>query len=157
MDKITSFKGKNEFLSNYYPCMVELDGELYPSVEHAFQAAKVTDPEARKHFKVMNGADTAHYFGKHLNEVKKGLVIRPDWEDVKIDIMYRLVKDKFTRTEPFPSQAKLRQQLLDTGDAYLENGNTYRECFWGTVKGEGRNELGKILMKVRDEIREEPD
>lgn len=154
MDKITGFKGKYEFLSNAYPCFVKLDGELYSSVEHAFQAAKTTDLEVRKHFRVMNGADTAYYFGRHLDEVKKGTVIRPDWEDVRTDIMYNLVKDKFTRTEPFSSQAELKQKLLDTGDAYLENGNTYRDRFWGTVKGEGRNELGIILMKVRDEIRE---
>lgn len=38
-------------------------------------------------------------------------MIRSDWEDVKTDIMYKLVRDKFTRTEPFESQAKLKRML----------------------------------------------
>lgn len=51
--------------------MDELDEKLYPSAEHAFQAVKIIDPEVRKHFRVMNGAETAHYFGKHLDEVRR--------------------------------------------------------------------------------------
>ena len=45
--KISSFKGKYEFLSNFYGCMVEFEGISFPSAEHAFQAAKVLGAGSR--------------------------------------------------------------------------------------------------------------
>jgi predicted NAD-dependent protein-ADP-ribosyltransferase YbiA (DUF1768 family) len=47
---ISSFTGEYRFLSNFYPCVVHLDEEVYPSVEHAYQAAKTVNPEERKPF-----------------------------------------------------------------------------------------------------------
>lgn len=147
VEKIDGFRGKYYFLDNFYPCMVELDGMLYPSVEHAFQAAKTLDMNERKHFQVMNDADVAKYYGQRVK-------LRPDWDDVKVDVMHNLVYDKFTRTYPFKSQSNLKAKLLSTGDAYLEEGNHHGDKFWGTVKGIGQNNLGKTLMRVRDEIKD---
>lgn len=143
--KISSFSGKYAFLSNFYPCIVEFEGLQYPSVEHAFQAAKTFDVEERKGFQVCPTPADAKHFGRKLK-------LRPDWESVKVSIMETLVRDKFTRNW---SEVNLAQLLLDTGDAYLENRNNYRDKFWGTVGGEGRNELGRILMKVRSMLTEE--
>ena len=144
--KINSFKGKNAFLSNFYHCLVEYEGMEYPSVEHAFQAAKTLDIEKRKAFQVCPTPKEAKACGRDLK-------LRPDWEDIKIDVMHNLVRDKFTRNLSYDTN--LTKLLLDTGDAYLEEGNNHGDRFWGTVKGEGRNELGKILMKVREEIASE--
>lgn len=140
--KINSFRGKYFFLSNFYPCMVEFEGLLYPSVEHAFQAAKTFDIEKRKGFQVCPTPADAKSFGKCVD-------LRHDWESVKIDIMLQLVRDKFTRNK---SDINLKQLLIDTADAFIEEGNKHGDKFWGTVSGVGRNELGKILMKVRSEI-----
>jgi len=68
--------------------------------------------------------------------------MRPDWEAVKDDIMYRCVLAKFE--DPI-----LRQRLLDTGDQELIEGNTWGDTYWGVCKGKGRNMLGKTLMAVR--------
>lgn len=151
-DRITRFRGQYYFLSNFYPCFVELDGDLYPSVEHAFQAAKTTDKDVRAKFQVMDGPDTAKYYGRHLDEVKPGVTLRKDWEQVKDEVMYQLLKDKFTRTEPFESQGDLRRALVATGNKYIEEGNAHGDRYWGTVDGEGKNMLGKLLMKVREEV-----
>lgn len=147
-NKISSFRGKNYFLSNFYPCMVELDGQLYPSVEHAFQAAKTLDRDERTKFQVIDSPAMAKHLGRHIG-------LRDDWENVKLDIMYHLVYDKFTRTDPFPNQHDLQVKLLSTGDTYIEEGNRHEDRFWGTVNGVGQNNLGKIIMKVRDEIHED--
>lgn len=149
-EKISTFRGKNAFLSNFYPCMVEFDGDLYPSVENAFQAAKTLDKNDRMNFQVIDSPALAKHLGKHVK-------LRDDWEQVKLDIMHHLVYDKFTRCHPFESQHQLQERLLDTGDAYLEEGNNHGDKFWGTVNGAGANHLGKILMSVRDEIRENSD
>ena len=61
--------------------------------------------------------------------------------------MYRILKIKFSR-QPF------RNMLLDTGDAYLEETNYWHDTFWGVYNGEGRNHLGRLLMVVRDELKE---
>ena len=58
--------------------------------------------------------------------------------------MSSIVFEKFYRNK------ELRKKLLETGDRYLEETNWWGDDFWGGCNGEGRNELGKILMKVRD-------
>jgi ribA/ribD-fused uncharacterized protein len=139
---ISSFQGKYFFLSNFFYSPVEFDGEIYPAVEHAFQAAKTFDPEQRK--SILQAASPAQ--AKHLG---RGLPLREDWEQVKFEIMLDLLRRKF-------SQADLRQKLLDTGDSELIEGNTWGDKVWGCVliKGQwiGRNHLGKLLMQVRTEI-----
>lgn len=146
VDEIKSFKGKYNFLSNFYPCFVEYEGIVYPSVEHAFQAAKTLDPQMRKNFSIMRSAADAKWWGGHIK-------LRPDWEQVKDQVMLECVKSKFTYSSPASFQKNLKKQLLDTGDAYLEEGNQHHDMYWGTYRGKGKNMLGKILMIVRDEIR----
>ena len=67
-------------------------------------------------------------------------------EEVKYDLMVDVCYAKFTQNED------LKEKLLATGDEYLEEGNNWGDRIWGTVNGEGENRLGKILMKVRDEL-----
>ncbi len=62
--------------------------------------------------------------------------------------MLTLIRQKFQRFD-------LQEKLLVTGNAYLEEGNTWGDRIWGTVNGEGENRLGKILMQVRQEIQKE--
>ena len=63
--------------------------------------------------------------------------------------MYELCKAKFTQNED------LKEKLLATGNDILEEGNTWGDRVWGTVNGVGENRLGKILMRVREELRNE--
>ncbi|KKL10659.1 hypothetical protein LCGC14_2553590 [marine sediment metagenome] len=136
---ITEFKGDYGFLSNFYPAEVWLDGRDYPSVEHAFQAAKTLDLNIRTDIKSLT-AGSAKRAGRTVR-------LRPDWEDIKLPIMENLVRQKFQ------SHAKLGRSLLDTHDRALVEGNWWGDTFWGVHKGKGENHLGKILMKVRDELK----
>ena len=134
---IKSFRSeKYQFLSNGYGCFVTFEVLRYPSVDHAFQAAKTRDSEERKNFTVMDSAKTAIYWGKKLD-------LRSDWEDVKVDIMAELLRSKF-------SNPTLKQKLLDTDDALIIASG---DRFWGQVNGEGENTLGILLMKVREELK----
>ena len=78
----------------------------------------------------------------------RSIRLRDDWELVKYDIMYEICKAKFEQN------ADLKEKLLATGDKYLEEGNTWNDRCWGTCKGIGENHLGKILMRVRDELQQ---
>lgn len=79
------------------------------------------------------------------------VTLRKDWEDVKIDIMCDIVEAKFRQN---PDLAK---KLLTTGDMYLEEGNTWGDRTWGTVNGQGANNLGRILMEIRTILQLERD
>lgn len=137
--KITSFSGPYRFLSNFYPCNVIFEDVKYPSVEHAYQAAKTTDKEARKRIAKLFSPGRAKQAGRRLD-------LRQDWEQIKLGVMGTLVDRKF-RKDP-----RLRRLLLETGDARLEEGNNWGDTFWGTVDGKGENHLGRILMAVRDKL-----
>lgn len=145
-NKISKFRGKYSFLSNFYPCIIEYEGITFPSAEHAFQAAKVLDTDKRITMAVCPTPADAKHFGRHLP-------LRGDWDQVKVSVMKAIVKDKFTRNRAY--RTNIQKLLLDTADMYLEEGNSHGDRFWGTVNGVGENWLGKILMEVREEIRKE--
>lgn len=133
---ILRFTGTYRFLSNFYPVEVELDGETYPSVEHAFQAAKTAGFTGRRIIRNCRIPSEAKRLG--------GLVtLRENWEEIKIDVMTNLVMQKFSR------HPELREKLLATGDGELVEGNWWSDTFWGVCKGKGENHLGKILMETR--------
>lgn len=136
-NKITKFIGEHEFLSNFYPSEIIFDGQKYPTVEHAFQAAKTLDPKIR--IKIRN-AKTPGLAKKMGRSVK----LREDWEKIKYSMMSALVSSKFL-THP-----ELKQKLIDTGDAELIESNYWRDTTWGVYMGVGTNWLGKILMDVRN-------
>lgn len=139
---IDSFFGPYRFLSNFEPCTVEYDGMTYNCSEAAYQAAKTTDVSLRIAFTTMNGSK-AKFAGQKLP-------IRADWNDIKVDVMYQIVKDKFSRNP------ELRQKLLSTGTLQLIEGNYWGDTFWGVFNGKGENHLGKILMRVRKELSQTP-
>ncbi|MEO2069577.1 MAG: NADAR family protein [Desulfurobacteriaceae bacterium] len=150
MNKIIRFRGKYFFLSNFYPCKVEYEGLVYPSVENAFQAAK-TAPFRRQQFTKISP--------KEAKKLGRKVPLFGDWEGRKVKVMKELVMKKFQQNED------LKKKLLETGDAILIEGNTWGDEFWGVnlrkpdptspwgYKGE--NWLGKILMEVREKLKNE--
>lgn len=139
MQSIDAFSGANRYLSNFYPSPIEWDGLTFPSVEHAYQAAKSADPNVRAAIAQQPSPGMAKRMGKSV-------ALRPDWEEVKVPFMLAFLRMKFT------FESECGRWLLNTGQAELIEGNTWGDRFWGTVNGEGRNELGKLLMQVRGEI-----
>lgn len=137
---IDKFAAEYRFLSNFYPAKVKLDGLEYKTLENAYQAAKNFDLERRKMFLTLNA--------KQAKDEGQKTLLRPDWHQVKILVMTNLVRDKFS------NNPELCAKLLETGDAELIEGNTWGDTFWGVCKGKGENHLGKILMKVRQELRD---
>lgn len=141
---IDFFAGDYRFLSNFFPCKVyfedEHDARWYPSTEHAYQAAKSTNVGVRRMISTTEKAGVAKRLGRTIT-------LRSDWEQVKLDVMYKVCKDKFTRYR------SLATKLLSTGDEELIEGNDWGDKFWGRVGNTGENHLGKILMRIREELR----
>jgi hypothetical protein len=138
--RIDSFQGEYRFLSNFYPATVEYQGIIYPTAEHAYQSAKTLDMNERRRIAEIPFPAEAKLAGR-------ALPLRADWGTVKFEVMTECVRDKFTRNP------LLAEQLLATGNAYLEEGNTWGDQIWGVYQGKGENHLGLILMQIRDELR----
>ena len=122
-----------DFLSNFYPCRVVYNGHSFNSVEAAFQAQK--DPSRAAEFEPL-GPKEAKRLGKRVK-------LRPDWEQIKVRVMYELLCIKF-------SDPALDLKLKQTGAATLIEKNTWRDLYWGTdMQGNGKNVLGQLLMVLR--------
>lgn len=134
---ILAFMGEYQFLSNFYPVKVEYEGKIYPSVEHAYQAAKSLDDAVREQIRNLPTPGQAKRAGKKVD-------LRKDWQLVNISIMEKLLRQKFSNPE-------LKERLLKTGKRELVEGNTWGDTFWGVCKGVGENHLGKLLMQIRDD------
>lgn len=144
-NKIDRFVGEYAFLSNFHPSTVTYEGKRYPTVEHAFQAAKTFDENSKEAVRKATTPGDAKKLGRLVS-------LREGWDEIKVDIMRDLIRRKFQN--PF-----LRPLLLATGDAELIEGNYWNDRFFGVCMrtGVGENHLGRILMEVRDEIRHEKD
>ena len=147
---ISKFEGEHEFLSNFYPSKIIYDIDdghiIYaPTVEHAFQAAKTINWLEEPDILTAPTPGKAKRLGRKCE-------LRKDWEEVKDNIMRKFLCKKFAIPE-------LRQKLLDTGDAYLIEGTTWHDNYWGICTcdrcgGRGQNRLGQLLMEIRKEIRD---
>lgn len=133
---ITTFKGDNFFLSNFYVAPVYYQGIRFENNEAAFQAAKC--PERVREFCGLSP--------QKAKRLGRSVELRPDWEEVKYDVMYQVCRAKFLQN------TDLARKLVETGDAELIEGNTWDDKVWGVCKGTGENNLGKILMRIRDEL-----
>jgi len=144
---IRHFSGEYNFLSNFYPSSITYEGVEYPTLEHAYQAAKTPDLAARQKIKEVATPGAAKKMGKRAKK-------RKDWFSVNLGIMTDLIRQKFTR---YP---ELGEWLLATRDRPLIEANSWGDDFFGMVKdnktGEwhGENHLGKMLMLVRTELQE---
>jgi len=139
--KIKNFTNtEHRFLSNFYPCTITFMDITYPSVEHAFQASKTLDMEIREKIAKAPTPGKAKKMGRKVK-------LRFDWEDVKEVFMFLLLQKKF-------AIPKLQRKLLATGDAELVEGNNWGDTYWGVCKGVGKNRLGELLMRVRQEIKD---
>lgn len=142
---INEFRGEYGFLSNMYKTQVMYRDTIFSSAEHAYVAAK--------NFKYKDKVLEISRPGE-VKRFGRTFPCRPDWDDIKFDTMAEIVKDKFNRNK------SLSSLLLKTGNAVLIEGNWWHDNYWGNCFCEkcknipGKNNLGVILMNVRDELRE---
>lgn len=145
---IDAFRGPHASLSNFFPVKIKFEGLEYPSVEHAFQAAKTLDEGARALVAQAPGAGAAKKIGKALG------IQRKHWaEVVRFEVMEELLGLKFNKC----LHPDLVSDLLATGDAVLVEGNHWHDNVWGSCMCDkcgrrGANALGRMLMKLRAEL-----
>lgn len=135
---ISKFDGEYSFLSNFHPCTVNYEDINYPSVEHAYQAAKTLDFTHRNFIAKLKFPGQAKREGRLVE-------LRTNWDHIKLGVMKELLHQKF-------SDPELLANLKSTAPNQLVEGNTWGDTYWGVCNGKGKNHLGNLLMTIRDSV-----
>lgn len=121
------------------PGGLAFEGIVYPTAEHAYQAAKTTDMTERRRIASLPTPGQAK---------RAGRLIPLDWDDRKAGVMAQILAIKFSR-EPFRSRL-----MAHTGD--IVEWNTWHDGYWGvctcgraSCRRSGANVLGLLLMAIR--------
>jgi len=142
--KVVGFYEREFYVfSNFSSFQVEWKGRLWQTSEHAYQASHFFDtaPELVEEIFRTKSAHEAFKIAKaNANKAPK------NWEEIKVSIMEDIVRNKLQQN-PY-----VMHKLMQTGDKLIVEDSPKDDCWgWGLNK-DGRNELGKIWMKLREEI-----
>ena len=134
------FKGEYAWLSNFAPVEIEYEGRTYPSLEHAYQAARSIDPSWKDY--CASGVSSGN-----VKRKSKNIIYSADWMEVRVAVMKELCIKKYADPD-------YKAKLLATGSLEIIEGNTWGDTFWGVDirTGEGLNILGKIIMEIRSSL-----
>lgn len=128
--------------SNFSKHGFELESKYWMTSEHYFQAKKFEGTEYEEMIRLLENPMRAAEFGRN-----RTLPLRKDWEFIKDDIMRTAVFEKFSQNE------SVKDVLLGTETEEIVE-KTTTDYYWGCGKnGDGKNMLGKILMEVRDKLK----
>ena len=136
---ILEFQDDYRWLSNFAPCKIFYNGYFFNSTENAYQAAKCANVEDILLFVNIEPG--------HAKRLGRKIKVRSDWEAVKLNLMKEFNTQKF-------NIPKYEELLIDTDSRLLQEGNKWNDKFWGVClkTGEGENNLGKIIMDIREEL-----
>lgn len=140
-DAVTAFVNDYEFLSNDYECEIPIseDDLVFSNITSALIAKKSNDIGTRRKF--------TRFSASKARKKESSIPENDNWEENKDNILYDLLKIKFTHNED------LKNKLLDTYPHDLINNVSYPDIYYGVRFGEGKNVLGKLLMQLRKELR----
>ncbi len=129
--------------SNFANYPIEIDGVVWPTSEHYYQAQKFDDPAHKTSIRGLSKAGAAkRYASKYKRDIS------PDWGERKDAVMERALRAKFTQHK------SLRDLLTGSGDERIEE-DSQKDYYWGTgADGAGQNKLGTMLMQLRADLRE---
>ena len=139
MIKFYKIADAHGYMSNFYKSNFFLYDKTWVTVEHAFQAQKTVDPVQ---YEEIHSAKTARL----ARDLGQKVTLIPNWEDVKVQVMYECVLQKFSQNQ------KIKELLLSTGSEELVEDSPVDWCWGCGADGKGKNELGKILVRVREEL-----
>ena len=129
--------------SNFAATEIVYDDVTYPTSEHAYQALKFreTNPDI---FRTILSAPSPHEAKKIAARARK--YQDPEWESKKLEVMEALLREKLKR------HSYVAKKLLQTSGHSIYEDSPY-DSYWGIGKdGSGKNNLGKLWMKLRAEL-----
>jgi len=140
-----SKKEGTDLLNNFAATPITIDGIVYPTAEHAFQAAKTTDRATKERIAALPTPGKAKHAGGKRAPIERRITPIPGWDDKRIAILHAILTAKFEQN------ADAAAQLQATGDRPIEEGNAHNDTFYGISfrTHRGHNHLGRILQQIR--------
>ncbi len=135
------------YFSPYTAHAIEIDGVIYPTVEHAYQCSRYTDPKIISEILMAKSPVKAW----EASSKYKHLQI-PEFKDPehKLKVMEKLMRLKAEQHE------EIRKALVNSGDLEIvKHIVTYPpgDGFWDDSEdGKGLNHIGKMWMKIREDV-----
>lgn len=142
---IKFYRTRDEYgaFSNFAKYPVEIDGKVWPTTEHYYQAMKFVNVNAQEAIRNLDTPKEAASAGRSSGFGP----IKEDWDVARIGVMFVALTEKFKQ---HPALAEL---LLSTGHEVIVE-HTVNDRFWGDAgDGTGQNMLGTLLMLVRENLR----
>lgn len=130
---------------NFASFQVDWREVRWATSEHAYQASHFfdTDPELAQQIRDAASAHDAYKLAKANSDKAP-----ENWDKIKVGIMEEIVRCKLEQ-HPY-----IQQKLRQTGDVTIVE-DSPKDDFWGWgANRDGRNELGKIWMRLRKAMRE---
>ena len=149
--KYFSRSKNNKWLSTFNKGLpFEYNGLVYPTVEHAFQAQKVTGTKQEEYQQLFTDPNSepsdAKKMGGKTYFKEHNFKLRNDWDSNKLRLMEDITKEYYI------NNPDMLQKLKDTGNKQLIHSGFRIDSYWGMQKDGGQNHHGKILMKIREEL-----
>ncbi len=140
-NKVLFYEREFYIFSNFSSFTVEYEGYLWPTAEYAYQASKFIDNSIIDQIKKSKSSHDAFKIARN-NQDK----VKSNWLDIRVFVMENIVRAKLSQHE------YVMKKLLETSNREIVE-NSHRDDFWGWGPNkDGQNQLGKIWMKLRDEI-----
>ncbi|CDW73079.1 fha domain containing protein [Stylonychia lemnae] len=147
LEKIEGFTGYFEFMRPDFPSPVYYEGETYSTAAHAYNAAKLIDPNMRRRIQKAPTLQEMYNVARTIEEPE-------GWTHKKLKVMERIMRDKFRRSRD------MRERLAATQNREIINflpDKSEENLYWGMVGKQGQNQLGKILERVRQSVHDESE
>jgi ribA/ribD-fused uncharacterized protein len=140
-NKALFYQEEFEYFSNFSAYQIEYDGLLWPTTEHAYQAAKFSNKKIKNN--ILKAKTPLEAFS--ISRDPKN-ILRKDWFKIRVKIMEDIIREK-VKQHPY-----VYSKLIETGDKEIIEASPI-DSFWGWGSDKkGENQLGKIWMKIREEI-----
>ncbi|AUR89266.1 protein of unknown function DUF1768 [Vibrio phage 1.121.O._10N.286.46.C4] len=150
-EPIYGFQGEYRWLSNFWEFdnPMKAQGILYPTVEHFYVAMKTQQISEREYIARLPLFSNKSSGVVGVKKYGQNIVVRSDWDDIKVDAMEFALRYKFSDKNP-----RLLDKLVATGTRDIIEANRWNDTFWGVDEftGFGQNILGNLIMKIRKEI-----
>ena len=131
-------------LDNFSSFAVVMNNHVWATAEHAYHSLKFDDESVLAQIFEAKSAHDAKKIAKANNDKK-----RKDWQEVRVPMMEKVLRLKLAQHQ------YVQEKLLETGEVEIIE-DSPKDSFWGGgPNNDGQNNLGKLWMKLREELLEQ--
>lgn len=146
---VTSPRGDFRWLSNYEVSPIVFENWIVPTAEHLYHMLKTSSKEEREDIM----SDPNPIMAKRKGQK---VTLRLGWDSIKNDVMEYVLRLKFAKGSKLAEKLKVTypRDLVETN---WWHDNFFGTCLCSTCNDKGLNNLGILLMKIREDLVSMPE